>query len=407
MTWYDVMGDALRSLIAKPLRALSMMLGIIIGVASLITMLSIGSGAQVSIATQIAALGANLVMVLPGTSSRGAEAAARQRFPTMREINTLRDAVPGVATAAPALQGNARVVRGNRNHTVRINGTTQDYFVIRDWPLTSGRIFTQREEAQARKVAVIGQTVADKIFGDDNPLGQQVRILGTPFNVIGVLEPKGQSAAGRDQDDIVFLPYPTAKLRIGSAGSGVVPDAVSYALIKATTPGDVPAVVDRLRYKFERSSAGPSGAALRVVDPAAALVAQRGASRTVSWLLSLVASVSLIAGGISIMNIMMATVAERKSEIGLRMAIGARPRDVARLFVVEGAIICLIGGFLGVALGAVTVELASLLTGWQTQISPATLALPLGSSCLIGIVFSYFPARCAARMQPVVALSRQ
>ncbi|UWQ55948.1 ABC transporter permease [Leisingera caerulea] len=407
MNWCDVIGDATRALIARPLRGLSMMLGIIIGVASLITMLSIGSGAKARIETQIAALGANLVMVLPGASSQTAEAVARQRFPTLREVDSLRDTVPGIAAAAPALQGNAQVVRGNRNRTVRINGTTQDYFVIRDWPLAGGRIFTQREEKQARKVAVIGQTVANKLFGSDDPVGQQIRMLGTPIEVIGVLAPKGQSAAGRDQDDIVFLPYPTARLRIGPAGSGVAPDAVSYALIKAATPGEVPAVAHYLRDRFKRSSAGPSGAPLRVVDPAAALNAQRGASRTVSWLLSLVASVSLIAGGISIMNTMMATVTERRGEIGLRMAIGARPRDVAWLFVVEGVIICLVGGILGVALGAAGAELANFLTGWQIDISLATIALPLGSSCLIGVVFSYVPARSAAQMEPVVALSRQ
>lgn len=394
----DVLRDALGSLSARPLRSVSMMLGVVIGVASLVTMLAIGSGAKARIEAQVAALGANLIMILPKKDGVNTAADERLVHPTLRDLETIAGAVAEVAVTAPALQGTARAVVGNRNRTLRVNGTTDAYFHIRDWPVTAGRVFSAREQDRAQKVAVIGRTAAEALFGDADPVGRQIRLLGATFEVIGVLAPKGQSAAGRDQDDILFLPYRTARLRLGAAGSGLTPDALSYAMAKAVSPDAVGAATAKIESVL--------GSRLRVVDPAVALEAQRNASRTVGLLLVIVALVSLVASGIGITNVMLASVSERRSEIGLRRAIGARARDIGRLFLAEGLLICLTGGALGALLGAVTTEVVSAMTGWPTRLSAEAALSALAFTSAVGIACSILPARRAARLSPVAAMRR-
>lgn len=394
----DVLRDALGSLSARPLRSASMMLGVVIGVASLVTMLAIGSGAKARIEAQVAALGANLIMILPKKDGVNTAADERLVHPTLRDLETIAGAVAEVAVTAPALQGTARAVVGNRNRTLRLNGTTDAYFHIRDWPVTAGRVFSAREQDRAQKVAVIGRTAAEALFGDADPVGRQIRLLGATFEVIGVLAPKGQSAAGRDQDDILFLPYRTARLRLGAAGSGLTPDALSYAMAKAVSPDAVGAATAKIESVL--------GSRLRVVDPAVALEAQRNASRTVGLLLVIVALVSLVASGIGITNVMLASVSERRSEIGLRRAIGARARDIGRLFLAEGLLICLTGGALGALLGAVTTEVVSAMTGWPTRLSAEAALSALAFTSAVGIACSILPARRAARLSPVAAMRR-
>lgn len=394
----DVLRDALGSLSARPLRSVSMMLGVVIGVASLVTMLAIGSGAKARIEAQVAALGANLIMILPKKDGVNTAADERLVHPTLRDLETIAGAVAEVAVTAPALQGTARAVVGNRNRTLRVNGTTGAYFHIRDWPVTAGRVFSAREQDRAQKVAVIGRTAAEALFGDADPVGRQIRLLGATFEVIGVLAPKGQSAAGRDQDDILFLPYRTARLRLGAAGSGLTPDALSYAMAKAVSPDAVGAATSKIESVL--------GSRLRVVDPAVALEAQRNASRTVGLLLVIVALVSLVASGIGITNVMLASVSERRSEIGLRRAIGARARDIGRLFLAEGLLICLTGGALGALLGAVTTEVVSAMTGWPTRLSAEAALSALAFTSAVGIACSILPARRAARLSPVAAMRR-
>lgn len=394
----DVLRDALGSLSARPLRSVSMMLGVVIGVASLVTMLAIGSGAKARIEAQVAALGANLIMILPKKDGVNTAADERLVHPTLRDLETIAGAVAEVAVTAPALQGTARAVVGNRNRTLRVNGTTDAYFHIRDWPVTAGRVFSAREQDRAQKVAVIGRTAAEALFGDADPVGRQIRLLGATFEVIGVLAPKGQSAAGRDQDDILFLPYRTARLRLGAAGSGLTPDALSYAMAKAVSPDAVGAATSKIESVL--------GSRLRVVDPAVALEAQRNASRTVGLLLVIVALVSLVASGIGITNVMLASVSERRSEIGLRRAIGARARDIGRLFLAEGLLICLTGGALGALLGAVTTEVVSAMTGWPTRLSAEAALSALAFTSAVGIACSILPARRAARLSPVAAMRR-
>lgn len=380
------------------------MLGIIIGVGSLIAMISVGAGAQARVAEQIGSLGANVLMILPGDGASGG-GHARPVHLTIGDVEAVAAAIPEVIAAAPALRGRARLVYGNRNWATRVNGTTAEYFFIRDWPLAAGRGFSRREEDGAGKVALIGATVAGRLFGGADPVGREVRVLNTPVRIIGVLAPKGQSGSGRDQDDIVFVPYATAQLRLGGAGRGVTPDTVSYILAKAAS-GDLVAgakagIEGLLR---QRHRVAPGAAGFRVTDPAAAMEAQRGSTRTIGWLLAAIASISLVVGGISIMNIMLVSVSERTREIGLRLALGARRRDISRLFLIEALLICLLGGVLGVGLGVAASWLVARLAGWPILIAPETFVAALTFAGAVGLIFGYYPARKAAGLLPATAL---
>jgi putative ABC transport system permease protein len=372
MPVWEILADAVRSIRANSLRSLLAMLGIIIGTGSLIAMLAVGAGAQARIAAQIGTLGANVVMAIPGTE-RSAGNAVRPIALTAEDSRAIAAPVPHVTLAAPALQGQARLVSGNRNWPARINGTTADYFAIRDWPVATGRAFSRREEAGAGKVVVLGATVAERLYGTGDPVGREIRALSTPMRVIGVLARKGDSGTGRDQDDIAFVPFSTARLRLGAEGGGITPGAVSYILAKTAAPGHVaPAgeAIEALLRQRHRVAPGTE-AGFRVTDPAAAIAAQRGSERTIGWLLAAIAAISLVVGGIGIMNIMLVSVAERTREIGLRLALGARRRDITRLFLAEALVICLIGGGIGIASGLLASELLGRLAGWPVLVAQA------------------------------------
>lgn len=401
--------EAIESLRAHLLRSFLTMLGIIIGVAALITMLSVGSGAQVRITQQIDALGANLLMVLPASQNRNGHASSGRNDKvrlTLVDVNAIATSVPGIAAAAPALQGRARLVHGNKNWSVRINGTTADYFFIRDWPLIDGRVFSSRDERQAGKVAVIGQTAARRLFGDASPVGREIRIRNAPVLIIGLLDRKGQSGSGRDQDDILFVPYRTALTRFGSAERTTSPQMVSYILAKASSDAAVPAAIAGLEALMQQRHPRAVGqrSGLRVVDPVVKMKTQRESSQTVAWLLAAIAAISMIVGGISIMNIMLVSVGERTREIGLHLALGARPRDIRRLVLLEASLICTSGGVLGVALGLVGSWTVAKIAGWQVLVVPDTILLAVVSATATGLFFGYFPARKAAGMSPAAAL---
>ena len=304
------------------------------------------------------------------------------------------------------MQGQARLVAGNRNWAARINGTTADYFVIRDWPVAAGRAFSRREENRAGKVVLLGATIAEQLFGAADPVGREVRVLHTPMRVIGVLARKGESGNGRDQDDVAFVPFATARLRLGAAGGGVTPGTVSYILAKAAAPEqvtDARAGIEALLRQRHRV-APDADAGFRVTDPAAALAAQRGSERTIGWLLAAIASISLVVGGIGIMNIMLVSVAERTREIGLRLALGARRGDISRLFLIEALVICLIGGGIGIAAGVAVSSLLARLAGWPALIAPETVLAAMAFAAGVGLVFGYYPARKAAGLLPAAAL---
>ena len=310
MTFWHSLCDATQSIRANTLRSFLTMLGIIIGVSALITMLSVGAGAQMRVAEQIASLGTNVLMMLPGAERNATGPGGKRVRPvrlTVEDARAIGTTVPQLITAAPSLQGQARLIRGNRNWLTKINGTTADYFFIRDWPLIAGRHFSRQEEIGAGKVVVIGQSVQERLFGKTDPIGREVRVLNAPMKVIGVLARKGPSGSGRDQDDIAFVPLKTAQLRLGSSDKGISHRAVSYILAKAAQDDLIAAakagVENLLRQRHHVPDGNPAG--FRVADPAAAMAAQRGSTRTIGWLLAAIASISLIVGGISIMNIML------------------------------------------------------------------------------------------------------
>ena len=410
MAFRHNLGEATQSIAANIQRSLLTMLGIIVGVAALITMASVGAGAQLRISEQIASIGANVLMMLPG-AARGASNANGNLVRTVRltvdDASALADGVPEIAAAAPSIQTQAQLVFGNRNRSSRINGTTAEYFNIRDWPLAAGRTFSRREESAAGKVVVIGHSLKEWLFEDDDPIGREIRIRSTPMTVIGVLAEKGQSGNGRDQDDIAFVPFKTAQLRLGATGGRATPDGVSYILAKAVDDDVIErakigaALLLRQRHRVAQGAI----AGFRVSDPAAAMQTQQEASRTVGWLLAAIASVSLVVGGISIMNIMLVSVTERTREIGLRMALGATRRDISRLFLMEAVLICLAGGALGIAASVSASWLVAMLAGWPVFIAPSTVVAALVFAAAVGIVFGYYPARRAANLLPAAALS--
>jgi putative ABC transport system permease protein len=406
MSLWEGLRDAAQSIRANSLRSLLAMLGIIIGTGSLIAMLSIGAGAQARITAQIGTLGANMLVALPGAERGAAEGRARPVPLTAADAAVIAASVPEVTAVAPALEGPARLVAGNRNWATRVTGTTSDYFFIRDWPVASGRAFSRREEEGAGKVALLGATVAERLFGDDDPNGREVRVLNTPMRVIGVLARKGEAGTGRDQDDMVFVPFSTARLRLGAAAPGVTPDTVTYILAKAAAADLVAearlGIDGLLRQRHRIAAGGPAG--FRVTDPAAAIAAQHGSVKTIGWLLAAIASISLVVGGIGIMNIMLVSVTERTREIGLRLALGARRADVARLFLIEALLICLIGGALGVGAGTAASSALAHLAGWPIFLGAETLLAALAFAATVGMAFGYYPARKAARLLPAVAL---
>lgn len=394
---------ALRSVRANPLRSGLTMLGIVIGVASVMTVLAIGSGAQTDVANQIRAVGANVLMVNPGAAQRsGARLKAGTRATlTEGDVAALVEKIPEVRAAAGSLSGSAQIVREGRNWNTTINGTSVGHFLVRDWPLASGRYFSPDEEAGAGKVVILADTVARELFQGEDAVGARVRIMNVPFEVIGVLRPKGQ-----DQDDVAFVPLSTAKLRFLGSASAVNRDAVAYVLAKAVSDEALPeaerevTAVLRQRHHIEDGQDDD----FRVTNPAAIMNAQHATTRTVAVLLVAVAGVSLLVGGISIMNIMIVSVAERTREIGIRRAVGARGRDVMIQFLAEALVLCLIGGVLGVLIGGAASLAVAGLTGWPVTVDVGAVALSVGFSALTGLFFGFYPARRAARLDPIVAL---
>jgi putative ABC transport system permease protein len=395
------------ALLANPMRSFLTMLGIIIGVGSMVSMAAIGAGAQSKVAEEIRSFGANVLMINPGAQNRdGVRGAAGTR-----QTLTLEDAqaiaqLPSIAAAAPSVAGTAQIVHGNRNWSTTVNGTLNAHFRIREWHLKAGHFFTPEDERGGGKVVVLGAMVAEKLFGAGDPIGQQIRILSTPFEVIGVLRPKGTVGSGQSQDDVAFVPLPAAMMRLVGSANAVNREAVGYILASATRADMMTSATReiesllRQRHRIQQAS----GDDFLVTSASAILAAQQASTRTVSFLLGSIAAVSLGVGGISIMNIMLVSVTERTREIGLRLAIGARRRDIRNQFLLEAVALCVFGGMLGVLLGGGAAWLIAQLVGWPVLLQPATAAMAVGFSGSVGTFFGYDPARLAARLQPVVAL---
>jgi putative ABC transport system permease protein len=398
---------ALRAVAVNKLRSALTMLGIIIGVAAVIVMIAVGAGARARVEAQIQSLGANLLLILSGARTQGGVRLGVGSNYTLSEDDAIAvNREIAEALAAPALRGGAQVIWGNANWSTQIYGTTPDYLEVRQWRLEAGRVFEPAEMAGAGKVCVVGQTVVRELFGGTDPLGQVIRIKRVPFRVVGILGAKGQSVMGTDQDDIILVPIATARSRVLGTVNLAKQRAVSTIWVKVADGYDTRAVEAQVRALLRQRHRLPPGAdddfSLR--NLAEFMAAREASSRVLALLLAAVASVSLVVGGIGIMNIMLVSVTERTREIGLRMAVGARTRDILGQFLVEAVTLSLIGGLAGVLLGVAGALAVAKLAGWEVLLSGEAVVLAVGFAFVIGVFFGFYPARRAARLDPVEAL---
>ena len=398
---------AMRALAVNKLRSLLTMLGIIIGVAAVIVMIAVGAGAQKRVEEQIRSLGSNLLLILSGTTTAGG---ARMGFGSNLTISeddaaAIPREIPETMSA-PALRGTAQIIWGNQNWSTVIFGVTPDYIDVRQWELAAGRLFDATDLAGATKVCLIGQTVAKQLFGGTDPVGQVIRVRRVPFTVIGVLESKGQSMMGSDQDDLILMPISTARKRVLGSGNLAKQRSVGTIWVKVAEGYDMKAAEEQvrslLRQRHRLQAGQDDDFSLRNLEEVAAT--QEASSRVLALLLAAVASVSLVVGGIGIMNIMLVSVTERTREIGLRMAVGARTRDILGQFLVEAVTLSLIGGLAGIAIGVAAAIGIAEIAGWRIVLSPESVMLAVAFAFAIGVFFGFYPARKAARLNPVEAL---
>lgn len=399
---------ALRALRTNPLRSALTMLGIIIGVAAVIAVIAVGSGARAQVAERIHSLGASLLVVMPGTQSAGgAQLGAGTRHTlTEGDAIAIESEISTAAQAAPKVHALAQVVHGNRNWAAPVSGVTAPFFAALDWRFAAGGQFTPDEEQQGAKVAVLGATVAEKLFRNADPLGQRVRIRNVPFVVVGLLAPKGHNLGGEDMDNNVYVPLATARLRLFGGRHEIARDSVDTVIVNVRSPEEMATAAQEiqrlLRQRHRLRADRPDDFA--VLDVSAVQSAHEETSRTMSILLLAVASVSLLVGGISVMNIMLVSVTERTREIGLRLAVGARRRDVRHQFMIEALTLALFGGTIGVIVGLAAAFGMAILGGWPVLIGPETIMSAFAFAAGVGLLSGFYPARKASLMEPVDAL---
>lgn len=407
MSLWATLQIALHALRLNMLRSGLTMLGIVIGVAAVIIMVAIGGGAQSRIEEQIKSLGSNLILVMPGaTAASGVRIAAGSgQNLTEDDAIAIGREIPGVQASAPTLRGSGQLIASGSNWASSVQGVTPEYFEVREWPLYDGRIFEPAEMTTSAKVAILGRTVADQLFGGIDPLGQMMRINNVPFTVVGVLESKGNNIMGQDQDDIVLVPVSTARNRLFGNPQGKL-RRVSSITVKVMEGVNMTQVEDDIRslMRQRQRTQADQNEGFTVRNLSEMLATQEAASKVMTGLLAAVASISLLVGGIGIMNIMLVSVTERTREIGLRMAVGARPGDILTQFLVEALTLSLIGGAIGIALGALGAWLVTLLTGMPAILSPTAIIVATLFSAAIGIFFGFYPARKASKLLPIQAL---
>jgi len=398
---------AVRSLRVNKLRSALTMLGIIIGVSAVIAMVGVGAGAQARVAEQIQSLGSNLIIALSGSATAGGIRLGTGSQLTISEddANAMAREIPSVQVAASSVRGNAQVVYGNLNWSTVIQGVTPVYFEARDWPVVDGRQISAEDVDGATKVALVGQTTALNLFGEAESVGQIIRIKKVPFTVIGVLDRKGQNSWGQDQDDVILIPISTAKKKVLGT-SQANSRAVGSISIKIRAGEDMAEAENQIRALLrQRHRLQPfQDDDFWLRNLSEVLQTQEESSKVMTYLLAAIASVSLLVGGIGIMNIMLVSVTERTREIGLRMAVGARRRHILLQFLIEAVTLSLIGGIVGIAFGLGGSRAISYFAEWRTLVAPGAIVLAFGFAAGIGIFFGFYPARKASRLDPIEAL---
>jgi putative ABC transport system permease protein len=402
-----MLAEAWQAMGANRLRTFLTMLGMVIGVGAVILMLAVGQGAQQQVQASIASMGSNLFIILSGSTTSGGVRMGGGAAPTLTIADaTAIEELPSVAASAPSSPGSAQLVYGPNNWSTQVYGTTPSYLTVRDWKLASGSPFTDSDIRSATRVALLGKTVVDNLFGDEDPLGKTLRIKNSPYVVLGVLEKKGQSLDGRDQDDTVIIPVTTAQRKLfGTQFVGTV----RFIMVQAESTDAMPSVErsinELLRQRHRVRESADNDFSVRNLTALANTAAET--ARVMSLMLGAIASVSLLVGGIGIMNIMLVSVTERTREIGIRMAIGARGRDILLQFLLEAIIISVIGCLIGVALGVGGALLVSAFSGMAIVVTPWSIIMAFAVAAAVGIFFGWYPARKAAAMKPIDALRYQ
>jgi len=396
---------AVRALRVNKMRALLTMLGIIIGIAAVIAMVAIGAGASKMIADQISSIGSNLLLVLPGSTTSGGmrSGAGSTQTLTYDDARAIKAECPSVAAVAPSVRGSGQVVYGNQNWSTVVYGVTPEMVDVRDWTIVSGRNISMSDVDGATKNCLIGQTVADNLFGASDPVGKIIRIKKIPFTVVGLLGKKGQSPQGQDQDDVIYVPLRTAQRKL--LGSQF-PNMVGSIMVQAKSAEVLDQAEEEVKALLnQRHRIGPSREVDYTIRNLSELLAvTQQSSQVMSILLGAVASISLVVGGIGIMNIMLVSVTERTREIGIRIAIGAKRRDIMLQFLTEAVLLTTCGGIIGMLLGVAGARLVASLVGWPTLVSVNTIIIAFAFSAGVGIFFGFYPARKAASLNPIEAL---
>jgi putative ABC transport system permease protein len=395
---------AFRALIRNKMRAALTMLGIIIGVSAVIAMVSIGQGASASVQAQIESIGTNLLFVSAGAQNVGGVRSGTgdtgTQTLTVDDLDAIKREVPSVSMVTPSVNSRAQMVAGNQNWNTALTGVSEQYPEIRKWPVANGSFFTDADVRTAARTIVIGQTLADNLFPGTDPIGQDIRVMNLPFRVVGVMQKKGQDAQGRDQDDVAFAPFTTVQKKI--LGRDRVQIAYVSAISQDATYTAQDQITELLRQRHKLSANEPSDFTVRNMTDIAE--AANETSKTMTILLACIAGVSLLVGGIGIMNIMLVSVTERTREIGIRMAIGARSSAVRTQFLIESIVLSLTGGTIGIILGVVLSLAIPAFLGWPTLVSALAIVGSVLFSAAVGIFFGYYPARKAAALDPIEAL---
>ena len=396
---------ALKSLRRNRMRSALTMLGVIIGVSAVICTIAIGEGASHKIQEAIASVGANVVWVEAGGVNRGGvrTGSGGTKSLTLADMHAIHDQIPLIVHVSPVVDTRTQLVYGNQNWNSTVRGVSPDYVNVKAWPVVKGGMFDETDVERAAAVCVLGQTIVDQLFGEMEPLGETIRVKGEPCKVVGVLGVKGQSATGQDQDDTFFMPYTTVMKKI--KGQYWLDDIMMSAVSAGMIPAAEAQIAQLLRARHHIREGADDDFNLRHPTEIAEAIA--ASARTMEVLLASVASVSLLVGGVGIMNIMLVSVTERTREIGLRMAVGARGRDVLRQFLLEAVLLSLTGGLLGIALGMGGTRTISQVFEWPTRVSSNAIALSVAFAAAIGIFFGFYPARRAARLDPIEALRHE